>query len=161
VVHWYLGVPAPLSANATGANYIFKSWEWPDTATATLEYPKSFLATHSGTYASGIDDGGLEIRGDKATLKIDRERLAVYSEESRRQPGARYLPEPEILVRSQADGTIAHLANWLDCIKSRGTPNASVRIGHEAARAAQLANLSLSLGGRVRFDPASGRVTKG
>jgi predicted dehydrogenase len=160
MVQWYLGVDAPLSAQTTGANYIFKTWDWPDTATAVLEYPKAFQATHTGTYASGIDDGGLEIRGDRATLKIDRERLAVYSEESRRQPGARYLPEPEILVRSLADGTIAHLANWLDCIKSRKTPNAGMRAGHEAARAAQIANQSLLLGAKVRFDETSGKVAK-
>jgi predicted dehydrogenase len=158
-VHWYLGVEAPLTALAIGANYRIKSWEWPDNATATLEYPKGFMATHSGTYSSSVDDGGLEFRGDKATLKIDRERLAVYTEVSR-GPGSRYLPEPEILVRSQADGTIAHLKNWLDCIRSRKTPNASVRIGHEAARAAQIANLAMEMGARVRFDQKSGRVEK-
>ncbi len=158
-VHWYLGVEAPLAALAVGANYRIKSWEWPDNATATLEYPKGFMATHSGTYSSSVDDGGLEFRGDKATLKIDRERLAVYTELSR-GPGSRYLPEPEILVRSQADGTIAHLKNWLDCIRTRKTPNASVRIGHEAARAAQIANLAMEMGARVRFDAKSGRVEK-
>ena len=160
-VQWYLGAGAPLTAQATGANYLFKTWDWPDTATATLEYPKSFLVTHSGTYASGIDDGGLEIRGDKGTLKIDRERLLFYSEESRRQPGARYTPEPEIQVRSSGDGTLAHLANWLDCIRTRKTPNASAVVGHQAARAAQLANLALLSGTRVRFDEATGRIAKG
>jgi predicted dehydrogenase len=157
VVHWYLGETAPLTALATGANYRIKSWEWPDNATATLEYPKGFLATHSGTYSSSVDDGGVEFRGDKATLKIDRERLAVYTELSR-GPGSRYLPEPEILVRSQADGSIAHLRNWLDCIRSRKAPNASVRIGHEAARAAQLANLAMERRTRLRFDERTGRI---
>jgi predicted dehydrogenase len=160
VVHWYLGVDAPLSVVATGANHRIKSWDWPDNATATFEYPKAFMATHSGSYSSSVDDGGVEFRGDQATLKIDRERLLVYSEESRRQPGARNTPEPEILVRSQADGTIAHLANWLDCIKTRKTPNASVRIGHQAARAAQIANLSLTQKARLRFDETTGRVVK-
>jgi predicted dehydrogenase len=159
VVHWYLGVRAPLTALATGANHRIRSWEWPDTATASFEYPKAFMATHSGTYSSTIDDGGLEFRGDKATLKIDRERLLVYSEEGR-TPG-RLTPEPELSMRSLADGTPAHLRNWLECIKSRRTPNASMRVGHEAVRAAQIANQSLLLGARVRFDEATGRVTKG
>jgi hypothetical protein len=111
VVHWYLGVTTPQAAVVTSAKYRIKTMDWPDTVTATLEYPKDFMVTHTGTYASSIDDGGLEFRGDQATLKIDRDRLAVYSEASRDaarrgdQP-YRPTPDPEILVRSQADGTI-------------------------------------------------------
>ena len=44
---------------------------------ATLEYPKSFMTAYLGTYISRVDDGGLEFRGDRGTLKIDRARLAV------------------------------------------------------------------------------------
>ena len=160
VVHWYMGVSAPTSAVTTGTNYRIKSWDWPDNATATFEYPKAFLATHTGTYSSSIDDGGIEFRGDKATLKVDRERLVVYSEESRRSGGFKNTPEPEILVRSQGDGTLAHLRNWLDCVRSRKTPSASMRIGHEAVRAAHIANLSLLLRTRVRFDEKTGKVEK-
>ena len=118
------------------------------------------MVTHTGTYASTIDDGGLEFRGDEATLKIDRERLAVYSESSRKGQPWRQTPEPEILVRSQADGTSTHLANWLDCIRSRRTPNAPMQVGVEAARAAHVANQSLLAGARVRWNAAEGKVEK-
>jgi predicted dehydrogenase len=151
VVHWYLDVDGPRAAVATGANYRIKSIEWPDTITATLEYPKDFMVTHTGTYCSSIDDGGLEFRGDRATLKIDRERLAVYSEASRKGQPWRHTPEPEVLVRSVADGSAAHLANWLECVRSRKTTNAPVPAGVAAARAAHVANQSLLAGGaRVR-----------
>ena len=140
--------------------------DFPDTVTATLEYPKGFMVTHTGSYTSSIDDGGLEFRGDQATLKIDRSGLAVYSESARdlarrtNQPW-RQTPDPEMQVRSMGDGTISHLRNWLDCIRSRQTPNASMQVGVEAARASHIANQSLFAGGaRVRFDPASGRVDK-
>src|SRR6266704_1356543 len=145
VVHWYMGVDTPLTAVTTGGNYLMKSWEWPDAVTATLEYPKDFMVTHTGTYGSSIDDGGLEFRGDQGTLKIDRERLLVFNEESRRS-GWRNTPEPEIAVRSQGDGSVAHLRNWLDCIRSRKTPNASMRVGHEAVRAAHIANAAIEIG---------------
>jgi predicted dehydrogenase len=151
VVHWYLDVEGPRAAVATGASYRIKSIEWPDTITATLEYPRDFMVTHTGTYCSSIDDGGLELRGDRATLKIDRERLAVYSEASRKGQPWRHTPEPEILVRSVADGSGAHLANWLECIRTRKTTNAPVTAGVAAARAAHVANQSLLAGGaRVR-----------
>jgi predicted dehydrogenase len=156
VVHWYMGVTAPSSAVTTAQRYRIKTWDWPDTVTATLEYPKEFMVTHSGTYASSVDGGGLEFRGDRATLKIDRDRLAVYSEAVGRS-GARS-PEPEILVRSQGDGTVAHLQNWLDCIRSRKTPTASMRVAHEAARAAWIANAAIQAGGRVRWDDRAGKV---
>jgi predicted dehydrogenase len=159
VVHWYMGVDAPLTAVTTARNYLMTTWEWPDAVTATLEYPKDFMVTHEGTYGSSIDDGGLEFRGDQATLKIDRERLLVFNEEGRKS-GWRNTPEPEIQVRSQGDGSVSHLRNWLDCVRSRKTPNAPVQIGHRAVRAAQIANAAMSLGARVRFDEKTGKVEK-
>jgi predicted dehydrogenase len=149
VVHWYMGTSAPTSAVTTAANYRVKTIEWPDTVTATLQYPE-FMVTHTGTYASTIDDGGLEFRGDQATLKVDRERLAVYSEDSRKGQPWRHTPEPELFVRSLADGSSAHLQNWLDCIRSRKEPTAPVPAGVAAARAGHIANQSYLAGSRLR-----------
>ena len=157
VVHWYMGVDTPLSAVATGRNYLTKTWEWPDAVTATLEYPKRFLVTHTGTYGSSIDDGGLEIRGDRATLKIDRQRLLVFNEGAPRTGS--YTPEPEIHVRSQGDGSVSHLRNWLDSIRSRKAPNAPMRTGHYAVRAAQIANAALARPSGVRFDAKTESLT--
>src|SRR5262245_26447329 len=76
VVHWYMNVDAPTLAVATGRNYNIKLWEAPDTVNATMEFPNNFMAAYLGTYVSRVDDGGLEFRGDKGTLKVDRSRLA-------------------------------------------------------------------------------------
>jgi predicted dehydrogenase len=160
VVHWYMGQDTPQGAVTTAANYRVRTIEWPDTVTATLTYPGEFMVTHTGTYASTIDDGGLEFRGDQATLKVDRERLVVYSEASRKGQPWRQTPEPEILVRSQADGTSAHLRNWLDCIRSRRQPSAPLRVGVQAARASHIANQSLLQGARVRWNAATGTAEK-
>jgi hypothetical protein len=116
------------------------------------------MATHTGSYGSSIDDGGLELRGDLATLKIDRERLLVFKEGARSSGGWRNTPEPEIQVRSQGEGSVAHLRNWLDCIRSRKTPNAPMRIGHQAVRAAHIANAAMLAGTSVRFDVRTGRI---
>jgi predicted dehydrogenase len=157
VVHWYMGVDTPLTAVATGRNYLMKTWQWPDAVTATFEYPRDFMVTHVGTYGSSIDDGGLELRGDRGTLKIDRDRLLVYSE-ARPASGWRNTPDPEINVRSLGDGSVSHLQNWLDCIRSRKAPNAPMRVGQRSARAAQIANAALGARGRVRFDEKTGKV---
>ncbi len=157
VVHWYMGVDTPITAVATGRNYRIKTWDWPDAVTATLEYPGDFMVTHTGTYGSSIDDGGLEFRGDKATLKIDRERLLVFNED-RPRSGWRATPEPEVQVRSLGDGSVSHLRNWLECIRSRKTPNAPIRVGHLAARAAHVANAALGMRGPGRFNQKTGKV---
>ena len=157
VVHWYMDVDAPLSATAVGHNYNIKLWEAPDTVSATLEFPKNFMTVYLGTYVSRIDDGGLEFRGDKATLKIDRARLAVYRDDAAYASGT-LTPEPEILVRSSGDGSVAHLQNWIDCIRSRKSPNANIRVGHQAARTSHIANAALKAGKPVRWDHASSRM---
>ena len=55
---------------------------------------------------------------------------------------------------------MSHLRNWLDCIRSRKTPNAPMRVGHVAVRAAHIANAALGLGTRVRFDVKTGKVER-
>jgi predicted dehydrogenase len=159
VVHWYMGVDAPLSAITTAASYNLKIWEAPDTVNTALEFPKDFMAAYLGTYVSRVDDGGLEFRGDKATLKIDRARLAVYRDEAQYVPGS-HAPEPEIFVRSSGDGSVAHLQNWLDCIRSRRTPNADIRVAHAAARTAHIANASLRAKGKVRWNAQAERIER-
>jgi predicted dehydrogenase len=149
VVHWYMDVDAPTSAVATGRNYNIKLWEAPDTVNVTLEFPKNFMAVYIGTYVSRVDDGGLEFRGDKGTLKIDRARLAFYRDDAAYVAGT-LTPEPEILVRSSGDGTLTHIQNWLDCIRSRKQPNAHIRIGHQAARTSHLANAAMRAGHPVQ-----------
>ena len=92
------------------------------------------------------------------TLKVDRERLVVYSEDSRKGQPWRHTPEPEVIVRSLGDGSAAHLANWLDCIRTRKQPNAPLAGGVAAARAGQIANQSILVGTKVRFE--GGRIAR-
>jgi predicted dehydrogenase len=157
VVHWYMDVDAPQSALATGHNYNLKLWEAPDTVSATIEFPKNFMVAYLGTYVSRIDDGGLEFRGDRGTLKIDRARLAFYRDDAAYAPGTN-TPEPDTYVRSSGDGTLTHLRNWLDCIRSRKAPNSHIRVGHQAARTSHIANAALRAGHLVRWNNAAEKI---
>ena len=157
VVHWYMDVDAPLTAAATGRNYNIKVWEAPDTVDATLEFPRNFLTAYLGTYVSRVDDGGLEFRGDRGTLKVDRTRLAFYRDDAAYASGT-LAPEPDIYVRSSGDGTLTHLQNWLDCIRSRKLPNAHIRVAHQAARTSHIANAAMRAGHLVRWNAASEKI---
>ncbi len=157
VVQWYMNAEAPMAAETTGHNYNIKLWEAPDTVNVSLEFPQDFMAAYLGTYVSRVDDGGLEFRGERGTLKVDRARLAFYRDDSAWAPGTQ-TPEPEIYVRSSGDGTLSHLQNWLDCVRSRKVPNAPIRIGHQAARTSHIANAALRAGHKVRWNAQAERI---
>ena len=93
VVHWYMNAEAPMAAETTGHNYNIKLWEAPDTVNVSLEFPQDFMAAYLGTYVSRVDDGGLEFRGERGTLKVDRARLAFYRDDSAWAPGTQ-TPNP-------------------------------------------------------------------
>jgi predicted dehydrogenase len=156
VAHWYLGVAAPASVMTSGNRYVL-DWECPDTITCVLDYPKNFSVTYHGTMASSVDDGGLEIRGTKGTMKLDRAHLAVYPEGGE-LIGKLEKGKPEMLIESRGDGTVAHIRNFLDCVKSRKTPAANIRVAVEAARAAHLGNLALKRERRVRWNAQQERI---
>ena len=156
VIQWYMGQPAPLTATTTGEVY-HMPWQAPDTLTAAYEYPGKFMVTFTGAINSSVDDGGIEFRGSEATLKIDREHMAVYPEGGAAVPGT-LVPEPEILVRSERDGTIDNVNNFLDCVRSRKTPNANIHVGFEAARTSWIGNIALKRGMKVVWDASQGRV---
>jgi hypothetical protein len=50
-------------------------------------------------------------------------------------------------------GSNTHHANWLECIKSRQKPSADEEIGHRSASVGHLANIAMSLGRSLKWDP--------
>lgn len=156
VIQWYMGTPAPNTALATGRVYA-SAWECPDTLNCVLEFPKDYSVIYTGTMASRIDDGGFELRGSAGTLKVDRQHLAFYAEETPNAPGTQ-APQPEILMRSRGDGTSPHLQNFLDCIRSRQTPTANIRVAHEAARTSHIGNHSLKTQQKVKWNARLGKI---
>ncbi|MBI3665727.1 MAG: Gfo/Idh/MocA family oxidoreductase [Acidobacteria bacterium] len=159
VIHWYMGKDAPASAMTSAHHRFFKQWDCPDTISAYYDFPGDFSVVYNGTMTSSIDYGGIEFRGQNATLKIDRAKLIVYSEDEPRSDSSPTLPQPELMVPSKGDGTIDHLKNFLECVRTRRQPTAPVEVGVAAARTSHLGNLSLRQGRRVSFDPETGRVS--
>jgi hypothetical protein len=47
-----------------------------------------------------------------------------------------------------------HMANWLECIRSRQMPNAPVDVGHRSAVAAHMANIAYRERRRVTLEEA-------
>jgi hypothetical protein len=117
-----------------GSRYQFPQRDCPDTLEASFEYP-GFLVSYDGTMISSVDDGGLVFRGTDATLKLTRERLRIY-------PEGKDWHAPSLEILSKKDGTITHMGNFLDCVRSRKQPNAPVETGVSAARPGHIGNLA-------------------
>jgi predicted dehydrogenase len=137
VVHWAMKADMPKTACMIGDKYIFDQWECPDTIQAAFRYP-GFDVVYEGMMSSSIDDGGLEFRGTDATLKVNRGGFAIYREHIEEGEGQ----NPVLSAHSYRDGTIDHMENFFECVKSRKEPNAPVETGVAAARAGHVGNLA-------------------
>jgi predicted dehydrogenase len=146
VVHWAMKADQPRVVQMLGDKYIFEQWECPDTVQASVRYP-GFDVVYEGMMSSSIDDGGLEFRGTDATLKINRSGFSVFHE------GVAGKDNPVVKADSFRDGTIDHMKNFFDCVKSRKEPNAPVETGVAAARAGHIANLAYRGSGQITWPP--------
>jgi len=146
VVHWAMKVEQPSQAFTLADKYIFQQWDCPDTIQAAFRYP-GFDVVYEGMMNSSIDDGGLEFRGTDATLKINRGGFTIFRE------GAEKGQNPVLTETSFKDGTITHMENFFDCVKTRKEPNAPVETGVAAARAGHLGNLAYHRGGPITWPP--------
>jgi predicted dehydrogenase len=146
VVHWAMKADQPHAAQMLADKYVYDQWDCPDTVQAAFRYP-GFDVVYSGMMSSSIDDGGIEFRGTEATLKIDRGGFGIYREGA---PGEK---NPVLAEKSFRDGTVTHMENFFDCVKSRKEPNAPVEAGVAAARAGHIGNFAFQHGGQTAWPP--------
>ncbi|HZO51372.1 MAG TPA: Gfo/Idh/MocA family oxidoreductase [Bryobacteraceae bacterium] len=138
-VHWLLGEDKPNLVMASGSVYRNKHFQCPDTVSGSWRYSK-FLVSYESTLISGLEDGGIVFRGTEGMMKVNRAFTTIYPEK-----GARWdrLPEPTFHYKAESDGTTAHIANWLDCVRSRKMPNSNIRDAVASARTAHWGNQSI------------------
>jgi predicted dehydrogenase len=144
VVHWAMKSDTPRQVHMLGDKYIFEQWDCPDTVQALFRYA-GFDVVYEGMMASSIDDGGLEFRGTEGTLKLNRSGFSIYRE------GVSAKDNPVLKADSFRDGTISHMQNFFDCVRSRKEPNAPVETGVAAARSGQIANLAYQRSGQISW----------
>ncbi len=141
VAQWYMGADMPTRATATGVKALLQQRQTPDTMSAALSYPAAVVEFDSALLGY-IEGGGMMVRGTKGAMRLHRAGFEVYNE----IPGysEAFQPPPAVLKgRSSRDGTIDHMQNFLDCVRSRNTPNAPVEVGVAAARAGHVANIAM------------------
>ena len=152
VIQWYMKSPRPHEVHAAGTTYTQDWLEAPDTVTATMLFPEGYTAAYEGNMMFGLLGGGIVFRGDKAMMTLTRLGYDVY-EEGAKPFEAVSLPEPiyhfarsedtPTLERIDGTGTLDNVTNWLECVRSRKTPNAHIRAGVEAAATSHWANKAM------------------
>jgi predicted dehydrogenase len=158
VAHWFLGVEHPDSAVTIGSKFTAEHWETPDTAQTLLQYPNAQVYFES-TFLNARNGAMLEFMTPDATIYLDRGRLEVIPETRRdasnRNPATPVVAASEMVLGKgpkgadyydQPDGELLHLSNWLECIRTRKTPNAPAEAGVSSASAAHLGNIALREG---------------
>ncbi len=162
MVHWIdvaymmLDLDNPAMAVSIGDHFRSKGlWETPDTVQTLLRYPKQNVQCYfEGTFVNARNAAMIEFMGSEATLYLDRGRYEVIPERkskvkkrelilSKGSRGADFFEE--------VDGARMHLENWLDCIRTRKTPNCTVEEGVKSAAAAHLANKAMRSGNAARW----------
>ena len=113
---------------------------------AVCAVPKVFFR-----YANGImlrlDDGppgGGRFIGEQGTISID---CGKYWSDPPEIVGEAVKPWALLRIR------MAHLQNWLDCVRSREKPIADVEIGHRSTTVCHLGNIARWTGRKLRWDP--------
>lgn len=94
--------------------------------------------------------GGAIFVGTQAKMEINRNRFATNPVDF-----VKNSPDPGGDKKWDTEDWTAgpHLANWLDCIKTRATPNADVEIGHRSISVCHLINITRELGRKLTWNP--------
>jgi len=152
-----LELPLPSAAYMSGGVFSEKDGrEVPDTIAVTLDFPQDVVVTWQSTFGNSRYGLGEHILGSDGT--IEHVAGATDMVTGRSQEFTRYFPEP-INRPSGSAMTLEtkdqnHMANWIDCIRSRKTPNAPVEIGYRSAIAAHMANLAYRRRERITLEAA-------
>jgi predicted dehydrogenase len=150
-----LDLPLPTSAYMTGGVFSEKDGrEVPDTIAVTLDFPNDLTVTWQSTFSNSHFGLGERFLGSEGTI----ERLAGSTDmvTGKSQTGIWYYPEkvnrPDGATAEGHSKDVDHMANFIDCVRSRKEPNASIEIGYRSAMAAHMANLAYRRKERVTLE---------
>jgi predicted dehydrogenase len=172
-VHWFTGLWRPRSVAVNGGIYLWKDGRKNfDTLTAVFDYgPLTDPATgFQVIYSSRMTNsagGTKEVYfSNGGALNLETNKVTPDGGLTREEAGVMGLSEnrlPEISLSEAGgaattadtgvdDGTMAHMRDWMDCIRSRRTPRAPIRAayGHSVALCMTIA--AIHSGKRVTFD---------
>jgi predicted dehydrogenase len=188
-IHYLMDAKMPSRAVALGELFRWKeSREVPDTLNGLLEYPEGFAVNLSSTFNNQTQaEGGFQFLGTEGTITIGNG-LHFYPETARednrwiveswsKRLEEAYYKDPKVRqielgegapardakpleIRSDSDNNVAHLANWIDSIRTRKPFWEDASAGHHAAACAHMVNLAAETGQSVEWDFSKDDIKK-
>ena len=186
-IHYIMGVEMPRSVTACGGIlYRHDGREVPDTLDALFEYD-GFCVNMASTFNSDSTAGqGIQFLGTDASLSLllgsAMTELAEYKAEGygysidswpkamqeafmnqdnhrAESKGTGSKPTPEsIAFTAKPDATVLHFANFFEAVRIRQPSYETAQVGHHAAAAGHMVNLSYRSGKKMIWDAAGGRA---
>src|SRR5665213_3344256 len=181
-VHWFSGLPHPRSVVANGGIYLWKDGRqnW-DTMTAVFDYgplddlTKGFQVQYSSRFTNSA--GGVKelYYSNAGMIDMDKQKVTPEGGLSARS-AAEMKMQPNLLpslslgsdapVSTAADThgdpqTSANMRNWMECVRSRKTPNASIEAGYSHSIALCMNVAAIQTGQKVTFDDKTQQVMVG
>lgn len=163
VALWFMDDPIPSSAVALGRTLTWKDGrEISDTAEYVFDFPKGWLLTFSSRLGSGPESDFEVFYGKDRTL--DSRDWTSRAADNKRPADAQdiVLPAPV----QATDGSLTsgdagpHVANWLECLRSRQPPHAPIEVGLAHAVACCLGREAERTGRRMRYDATTRRIVE-
>ncbi|CAN5268372.1 Gfo/Idh/MocA family oxidoreductase [soil metagenome] len=181
-VHWFSGYDHPRSVAANGGVYVWKDGrENADTMTAVFDYgPKNDLNKgFQVVYSSRMHNAAGGVKelyfSNGGMLNLDTNKITPEGGLQENHAKAMGM-EANLLEEFSLDAgekvstdanmgsdslTNAHMRNWMECVRSRKTPNADVRAGYNHSVANIMCTTALHTGQRVTFDDQNQEVVVG
>jgi predicted dehydrogenase len=152
-----LDLPLPTAATMGGGVFSEKDGrEVPDTIAVTLEFPTETVVTWQSTFSNSRYGLGEHFLGSDGT--IEHVAGATDMVTGRSKATTQYFPEkinrPHGAALTGSTPDQEHMSNWIDCVRSRKSPNAPVEIGYRSAVAAHMANMAYREKRRVMLEEA-------
>jgi predicted dehydrogenase len=186
-VHWFTGLPHPRSVVANGGIYLWKDGRtnW-DTMTAVFDYgplddlTKGFQVQYTSRFTNSAGGTKELYYSNGGMIDMDRQTVTPTGGLSAREAAAMKLPANQLpsislmenveKMSNDADTssggrgdpqTNANMRNWMECVRSRKTPNASIRAGYSHSIALCMNVAAIQTGQKVTFDDKTQQVMAG
>ncbi len=181
-VHWFTGYPHPRSVVANGGIYAWKDGRknW-DTMTAVFDYgplddpSKGFQVLYTSRQTNSA--GGVKEIYYSVGGMLDMDKQIVTSEGGLKAKAAAEMGMKEDLLPTFSLGeaqkaetsantgadpmTSANVRNWMECVRSRKTPNAGIDAGYSHSIALCMNVAAIQTGEKVTFDDKTQQVLVG
>jgi predicted dehydrogenase len=152
IARWALGARGPTGVAGFADRYEVKDGgQTPDVQEVVYQFPGCVVTWSAREINRGARQFDIEFHGTRGTLGITRGGFKIVPEGKDGSDDAKDGPKA---VREEKGGEMdrAHIANFLDCVKTRARPNADVEEGHLSATMCHLGNITSRLGRGLRWD---------